>query len=233
MRPGICIQLLSTLRNTCGPRQCTFKFSMVRPHSISREEPFLTAYLSLDVAHVLPVLFPFTTPGKYCYRAVALFCKHVTDVQLVPLSPMDPNFSTSPMSLTPQNEMLQVPPPRTHRSLSLRIQHAASTVKRRSSLWSRPSAQGTNEATAYSGSDSCPSGQVTPRTQGPSDTSVDVAGPRKGGGSEPHADDVPMAGEAWVYAGNWVRVLVTLTNIPFFFAYNAYFPRPNPPSTKT
>ncbi|KAG1746357.1 hypothetical protein EDB19DRAFT_1631628 [Suillus lakei] len=31
-----------------------------------------------DTAHVLPVLFSFTTPGKYCYRAIASFTKHVT-----------------------------------------------------------------------------------------------------------------------------------------------------------
>ncbi|KAH7928695.1 alpha/beta-hydrolase [Leucogyrophana mollusca] len=31
-----------------------------------------------DTAHVLPVLFAFTTPGKFCYRAIATFTKHVT-----------------------------------------------------------------------------------------------------------------------------------------------------------
>ncbi|KAF8629564.1 hypothetical protein AX15_003377 [Amanita polypyramis BW_CC] len=31
-----------------------------------------------DAAHVLPVLFAFTTPAKYCFRAIATFCKHVT-----------------------------------------------------------------------------------------------------------------------------------------------------------
>ncbi|QRV97947.1 carbohydrate esterase family 10 protein [Ceratobasidium sp. AG-Ba] len=30
-----------------------------------------------ETCHVLP-LFSFTTPAKYCYRAIALFCKHVT-----------------------------------------------------------------------------------------------------------------------------------------------------------
>jgi hypothetical protein len=108
---------------------------------------FLTLPFVLDIAHVLPVLFPFTTPGKYCYRAVALFCKHVTDAQPAPLTPADLNFSTSPAPLTPVNETptLQVPSPRMHRSLSLRVQRAASSVKRRSSLWSRPSAQGNGE----------------------------------------------------------------------------------------
>lgn len=31
-----------------------------------------------DTAHVLPVLFGFTTPGKFCYRAIANFIRHVT-----------------------------------------------------------------------------------------------------------------------------------------------------------
>jgi hypothetical protein len=161
-----------------------------------------------DIAHVLPVLFPFTTPGKYCYRAVALFCKQVTDAQPVPLTPAGVNFSTSPIPLTPPNETptLQVPSPRVHRSLSLRVQRAASSVKRRSSLWSRPSAQGNSEPAMNSGNISrCTSGQVTPISQDPSDISVDVAGPRIGGSSEPQAEDVPRAGEAWVYVNDWVK----------------------------
>ena len=161
-----------------------------------------------------------------------MFCKHVTDVQLATLSPMDPNFSTSPKSLTPQNEMLQVPSPRVHRSLSLRIQRAASTVKRRSSVWSRPSEQGTAEPTMNSGNNSrCPSGRVTPISQDPSETSADVAGSRTGAGSsEPHADDVPMAGEAWVYASDWVRVLRLASKL---FSLHNFFERPNPSFTKT
>ncbi|KAI9452279.1 hypothetical protein BJY52DRAFT_940839 [Lactarius psammicola] len=167
-----------------------------------------------DVAHVLPVLFPFTTPAKYCYRAVALFCKHVTDMQSASpssaesMSPTGHNFATSPTSLTPQSELqrLQVPSPKVHRSLSLRIQRAASGVKRHSSLWSRPSAQATGRPTTYSvDNPRSPSGQVTPRSQYPSDISVDVAGPRTGGSHEPHAEDVPMAGEAWVYADDWAQ----------------------------
>lgn len=31
-----------------------------------------------DCAHVLPVLFSFTTPAKYCFRAIASFGRHVT-----------------------------------------------------------------------------------------------------------------------------------------------------------
>ncbi|OJT01964.1 AB hydrolase superfamily protein C4A8.06c [Trametes pubescens] len=31
-----------------------------------------------DAAHTLPVLFAFTTPGKFCFRAMATFIKHVS-----------------------------------------------------------------------------------------------------------------------------------------------------------
>ncbi|KAH9167117.1 alpha/beta-hydrolase [Lactarius sanguifluus] len=168
-----------------------------------------------DVGHVLPVLFPFTTPGKYCFRALALFCKHVTNLQPALLtspgllSPTDHHFITSPASLTPQNEVLrlQVPSPKVHRSLSTRIQRAATGVKRRSSLWSRPSAQATGGSTTNSVENRVSSGQVTPMSD-LSDVSVDVAGPRIGGNNEPQAEDVPRPGEAWVYAGNWAQSAV-------------------------
>ncbi|KAI9441922.1 hypothetical protein H4582DRAFT_1811008 [Lactarius indigo] len=168
-----------------------------------------------DVGHVLPVLFPFTTPGKYCHRAIALFCKHVTNMQPAPLSspgllsPTDHHFITSPASLTPpQDEVprLQVPSPKVHRSLSTRIQRAATGAKRRSSLWSRPSAQATSGSTTYSVDNRVSSGQITPISQ--SDVSDDVAGPRIGGPPEPPAEDLPRAGEAWVYAGNWAQSAV-------------------------
>ncbi|KAI0260172.1 hypothetical protein BC834DRAFT_902176 [Gloeopeniophorella convolvens] len=138
-----------------------------------------------DVAHVLPVLFPFTTPGKYCYRAMALFCKHVTSMSQAPLSPVlltpsghtpapDFAFSASPTTLTPR-EGDGVPPLLGH------------PAKSRKSLSSGIS-------------------QVTPGSQdGPSEASVDVAGPRFGDGSEPHRQET-MAGEAGVYQGNWAKI---------------------------
>jgi hypothetical protein len=177
---------------------------MVYPYSVLRHVP--NQLPSLDTAHILPVLFPFTTPGKYCYRSMALFCKHVTDAQPAPLTPVDLKFTTSPVTLTPLTEIptLQVPSSRVHRSLSLRVQHAASSIKRHSSLWSRPSAQVNSEPAMDSGATS---GQVTPGLQDPSDISVDVAGPRFGGNSEPHTEDVPRAGEAWVYANDWVKTI--------------------------
>ncbi len=34
----------------------------------------------LDAAHVIPLMFIATTPAKYCYRAIATFFKHVTNM---------------------------------------------------------------------------------------------------------------------------------------------------------
>ena len=43
---------------------------MVRPHHPQ----------TVDTAHVVPLAFIATTPAKYCYRAVATFIKHVTNM---------------------------------------------------------------------------------------------------------------------------------------------------------
>ena len=51
-------------------------------------------------AHVLPILFAFTTPAKYCFRAIASFCRFVTGMQAYtpgPPSPTAPNAPGSPL----------------------------------------------------------------------------------------------------------------------------------------
>ncbi|KAJ3900655.1 alpha/beta-hydrolase [Lentinula edodes] len=58
----------------------------------------------VDTAHVLPVLFSFTTPAKYCFRAMAIFCKYVTGMPLFPNNsddaPNTPQKRTSESSPT-------------------------------------------------------------------------------------------------------------------------------------
>ncbi|KAF9031230.1 alpha/beta-hydrolase [Hymenopellis radicata] len=54
-----------------------------------------------DTAHVIPVLFSFTTPGKYCFRAMASFIKHVTGMTQTPQSPVDSSFSIPSPPQTP------------------------------------------------------------------------------------------------------------------------------------
>ena len=41
-------------------------------------------------AHVLPILFAFTTPAKYCFRAIADFCRFATGVRPVSPGPSSP-----------------------------------------------------------------------------------------------------------------------------------------------
>ncbi|KAG5639109.1 hypothetical protein H0H81_006698 [Sphagnurus paluster] len=54
-----------------------------------------------DAAHVLPVLFPFTTPAKFCFRAIATFCKQVTSQMAgIPASPASPS---TPMPSPPSS----------------------------------------------------------------------------------------------------------------------------------
>ncbi|KAJ7594874.1 Alpha/Beta hydrolase protein [Mycena floridula] len=46
-----------------------------------------------DAPHVLPVLFSFSTPAKYCHRAIASFCKHVTPMKV----PVEPSSTQEPL----------------------------------------------------------------------------------------------------------------------------------------
>ena len=116
------------------------------------------------------------------------------------LAPTDHDLSTSS---TPPNEipMPQVLSPKVHES---RIQRAAGSVKQR--RWcSRQSVQGTGEPTMDSGHTS---EKEIPRSQDrPSDTTADVASPRTSDSFKPQVEDVPKAGEASVYAGDWVTTI--------------------------
>ncbi|TFK44941.1 hypothetical protein BDQ12DRAFT_641990 [Crucibulum laeve] len=46
-----------------------------------------------DAAHILPVLFSFTNPAKFCFRAIATFCKFATGMGLQPSTPLNGSFS--------------------------------------------------------------------------------------------------------------------------------------------
>ncbi|CAE6346975.1 unnamed protein product [Rhizoctonia solani] len=59
-----------------------------------------------ETCHVLP-LFSFTTPAKYCYRAIALFCKHVTGHNLgqaTPAFPPTPVLPDATVARSPEME---------------------------------------------------------------------------------------------------------------------------------
>ncbi|CAE6468262.1 unnamed protein product [Rhizoctonia solani] len=56
-----------------------------------------------ETCHVLP-LFSFTTPAKYCYRAIALFCKHVTGPHPGQATP-----SVPPTPVLPEGSVVRSP----------------------------------------------------------------------------------------------------------------------------
>jgi hypothetical protein len=174
--------------------------------------------LSLDAAHVLPVLFPFTTPGKYCYRAMASFVGHVTDMPQVTAtrvhSTADHGISVSPVPLTPPGEIQNPedpPRPNLRRSLTLGISRAASNIKRRGSLLSPLPARKTGGIAVVTSNDTSPntSGYVTSQGESLSEESLDAMGPEISGRSNDQASAAPsrvsMAGEVNVYARNWVN----------------------------
>lgn len=52
-----------------------------------------------EAPHILPILFSFTTPAKFCFRAIASFCKLVTGMTPIPVpSTQEPPASTPPKS---------------------------------------------------------------------------------------------------------------------------------------
>ena len=71
----------------------------------------------VDTAHVVPLTFMATTPAKYCYRAIATFIKHVTNMPpteklqrqkepptLRTSNIISPEAVASPLALSPQGE---------------------------------------------------------------------------------------------------------------------------------
>ena len=215
MQQRRCTQSSSMVKATNNQLQCTFKSTMVYfalPHLPSRFD----AHSLQDVAHVLPILFPFTTPGKYCYRAMALFVKHVTTAPRGPFRPnavlipsgvtltTDPGFSASPSQLTPTTEVQSphLPRPKPRRSLTSGLSRAVSHLKRRASSSAVQKPRGI-VATLGDSSASTLS-YLPPKSPNQSDESVGVAGQRKDGRSETDSGGISVAGEAKVYAYDWV-----------------------------
>ncbi|EPQ55203.1 lipase/ esterase, partial [Gloeophyllum trabeum ATCC 11539] len=149
-----------------------------------------------DAAHVLPTLFAFTTPAKYCYRAIATFCKYATGILAdmpgspEPVTPMTfASQQDSPplMEAAESGESYKLtrttspqpipnsPRPRIHRphtshgSLSVKIARATSVMRKRPTL----GAQHINEDGSL---------VDVPKSAPPDDRkhngSADVAGPR-------------------------------------------------------
>jgi len=147
---------------------------------------------------------------------MALFVKHVTTLPrgsshpnalLIPSGvtlTTDPGFNASPSQLTPTTEVQSLHPPRPkpRRSLTSGLSRAVSHLKRRASSSAVQKPRGI-VATLGDSSASTLS-HLTPKSQSQSDESVGVAGQRKYGPSETDSGRVSVAGEAKVYAYDWV-----------------------------
>jgi hypothetical protein len=147
---------------------------------------------------------------------MALFVKHVTILPRGPSHPSavlipsgaslttDPGFGASPSQLTPATEVQNphLPRPKPRRSLTLGLSRAVGHLKRRASSAAVHKPSGI-VATPGETSANTP-GYLTPKSQTQSDESVDVAGQSTNGRSENDSGAVPVAGEAKVYAYNWV-----------------------------
>lgn len=179
---------------------------------------------------------------------MASFVGHVTNEPEVPLRPTrilthsransttDHGISASPVPFTPHDEM-QSPQassgPNLRRSLTSGISRAASNIKRRSSLLSPLPVRKTGGLAVVTPNDTSPSasGYVTPQGENLSEESFDAVGPGIGRRSDDQASAtrISVAGEANVYARNWVN---TSSLIPYFFFFHTETTRrpPVPPS---
>lgn len=166
---------------------------------------------------------------------MASFVGHVTNLPQVPLRPTriltpsransttDRGITASPVALTPHGEM-QTPQtssrPNLRRSLTSGISRAASNIKRRSSLLSPLPVRKNSGLAVVAPNDTSPStsGYVTPQGENLSQESFDAVGPGIGGRSndQASASRISMAGEANIYARNWVNTSVLIL---FFLSY--------------
>ncbi|KAJ7772099.1 hypothetical protein DFH07DRAFT_803704 [Mycena maculata] len=181
-----------------------------------------------DTAHVLPVLFSFTTPGKFCYRAIATFTRHVTGMKqptrqgtvsekldLSQLPPLPP----SPLPSTDDTDTRQVPKEKVVRRVRSAIGSRRLSVFRTSTLPpvktapANPHLQLNGEPTPSSEhggsyfsyfdparSSTTPASMLSTKNES---TSSDVAGSRFASGtSTSHiVEGERAAGEPAVYAG--------------------------------
>ena len=71
-----------------------------------------------EAPHILPVLFSFTTPAKFCFRAIASFSKFVTEMA----PPTSPIKQSSSFSMTRQHSLFggfKLPSPRPDQTMTV------------------------------------------------------------------------------------------------------------------
>lgn len=172
-----------------------------------------------DTAHILPILFAFTTPAKFCFRAMATFCKFVTRMQSSPS--INSNGPLSPVALARTFSPEQQPPDSAGSSTATispaqqsptatgsyfpttgAVTRSPTTIASRKSLRRTLSIQMTRAGTVLRRRATTTNlVQQGSQTGGSSPSSSDVAGPRFNG----HMHPVPSfegeraAGDPWVY----------------------------------
>jgi hypothetical protein len=121
----------------------------------------------LDAAHVVPLAFMGTTPAKFCYRAIATFIKHVTNMptasklqrheefQVQPSSDIASQEAvSSPSGLSPQSESRPAAPLRAEERSSSRVKYslrAITSARRGRSYFSKVSNGHSNPGLANEG----------------------------------------------------------------------------------
>ncbi|KAF8918226.1 hypothetical protein CPB85DRAFT_1283128 [Mucidula mucida] len=147
---------------------------------IASDKEVLRDEIYIHTAHIIPVLFSFTTPGKYCFRAVASFIKHVTGMtehrKAISFT-TPPSEMTADESLTSSAEAL---PAKTERRMSIRrsISQSVSSLHRRRTVPRSKNSNGTKREDSAS--------------------SNDVGGPRFGSPTPLDPED-KMAGDPAIY----------------------------------
>ena len=140
----------------------------------SHSSTWISIWLNLsgaaDVPHVLPILFAFTTPAKFCFRSMANFAKFVTNIPSQPLSTIlngpivaspagsNDNIKKASGSTGVHRSMSLAPPsdgrPSLSRRLSQRMSRASSLVLRKRSSSPLPKIRPSTAGGALDGSGS-------------------------------------------------------------------------------
>ena len=193
-------------------RRFTCKYGMVWGRLVPPSQVLTFHRHMSDAAHTLPTLFAFTTPAKYCYRAIATFCKFATGMLPPPsqmLSPLDAPLTSSPQNSPPASPLSQTfdaSPSSSGLAVSI---SSSSTIPRRD----RPGTSDGTPSTLRRGSSKTRHGRRTvsaffhrrpsrvfSEQEKDSTQSSDVAGPRFGRDTSGKAESsVRHAGEPPVY----------------------------------
>ncbi|RPD68091.1 alpha/beta-hydrolase [Lentinus tigrinus ALCF2SS1-7] len=93
-----------------------------------------------DCAHTLPILFAFTTPAKYCFRAMATFIKFVTGMLPTPVveNPIIPEAPITASPASTQSNLLAKPEARNSREASTSITSRMTTPQPDATFSSSP-----------------------------------------------------------------------------------------------